>query len=234
VNWFIDDEPVEVYAYGALNYYGPKGALRPLGKGGKLLSSVEEKKNCPYFRKHYAGKIDPDEVPDPGWNGYNLPYDVQYPPEIKRYIYDKAIDIEDTYSALVKYRKGASMSYSCNFSTPWEGYILGINGTKGRIEIIHHSNPDPTGKTDSAAKKGEIIFYPLFGGKKIIEIPTVAGGHGGADFNIQQDLFGKPSRESKELSLVAGSRAGGYSVAIGEAVWRSIKSRKPVAIRKIN
>jgi hypothetical protein len=32
---------------------------------------------------------------------------------------------------------------------------------------------------------------------------------------------------------VAGSRAGGYSVAIGEAVWKSIKTRKPIAIKKI-
>lgn len=232
INWFLDDDPVEVYAYGALNYYGPKGALRPLGKNGKPLTSTEEKRNCPYFKKHYAGKIAPDETPDTGWDKFHLPYDVQYPPEETRYIYDGEIDIEDTYSALVKYSRGASMSYSCNFSTPWEGYTLGINGTKGRIEIIHHSNPDPTGRTDTVAEKGEITFYPLFGGKKIIEIPPISGGHGGADFKIQQDLLGKPSRESVELSLVAGSHDGGNSVAIGEAVWRSIKSRKPVAIGK--
>ncbi len=233
VNWWIGDFPVEVFAYGALNYYGPKGALRPLGKNGKPLPQKEEKMNCPYFKAHYAGKIDPSETPGTGWDKLNLPYDVQYPPEKKRYIYDKEINIEDTYSVLVKYSKGASMSYSCNFSTPWEGYTLGINGTKGRIEIKHHSDPNPTGKTDPAAEEGEIVFYPLFGGKKVIKIPPVAGGHGGADFRIQQDLFGKPSKESKELSLVAGSRDGGYSVAIGEAVWRSINSRKPVSIKKI-
>ncbi|MEI8245488.1 MAG: Gfo/Idh/MocA family oxidoreductase [Lentisphaerota bacterium] len=232
VNWWLDDDPVEVYAYGALNYYGENGALRPRGKNGKPLSRIEEKNNCPYFKKHYAGKVDPDENPTTGWDALKLPYDIQYPPEKKRYIYDNEIDIEDTYSALVKYSRGASMAYSCNFSTPWEGYVLGINGTKGRIQIEHHSNPDPTGKTDEAAENGEIVFYPLFGGKEIINIPPVTGGHGGADFRIQQDLFGKPSPESKELSLVAGSHAGGTSVAIGEAVWRSIKDRKPVAIPK--
>jgi hypothetical protein len=158
---------------------------------------------------------------------------VQYPQGKKRYIYDKDIDIEDTYSAIVKYKGGASMAYSCNFSTPWEGYILGINGTKGRIEIVQHSNPDPTGKTDAATEGSEIVFYPLFGGKEVIKIPAESGGHGGADFKIQQDLFGKQSSESKKLALVAGSRAGGYSVAIGEAVWKSIKTRKPIAIKKI-
>ncbi len=230
INWWLADIPAEVYAYGALNYYGAKGAHRPLGKGGRPLPSAEEKRNCPYFKRHYAGKARPEDPVTTGWDGFNLPYDVQYPPEKPRYIYDKEIDIEDTYSVLVRYRNGASLAYSCNFSTPWEGYILGINGTEGRAEIVQHSNPDPTGKTSAAGHKDEIIFYPLFGGKKIIEIPPAAGGHGGADFVIQQDLFGKPSKESLELSLVAGSRDGGYSVAIGEAVWRSIKNGKPIRI----
>lgn len=234
INWWLDDDPVEVYAYGALNYYGPKGALRPLDKNGSAMSSTDEKRNCLYFKKHYAGKIGPGETPTTGWDKFDLPYDVQYPKDKPRYIYDREIDIEDTYSVIVKYSRGASLSYSCNFSTPWEGYILGINGTKGRVEIIHHSNPDPTGKTDPAGEKGEIIFYPLFGGREVIEIPAVSGGHGGADFKIQQDLLGKPSKESLDLSLVAGSHDGGNSVAIGEAVWRSIKSRKPVVIRKFN
>ena len=232
INWVLDDDPVEVYAHGALNYYGPKGALRPM-KNGKPLSSTEEKRNCPYFKKHYAEKIDPENNPNTGWDLYELSSDVQYPPNKKRYIYDKEVDIEDTYSALVKYRRGTSMSYSCNFSTPWEGYLLGINGTKGRIEIAHHSHPDPTGNTETADEKNEIVFYPLFGGKQVVVIPAVAGAHGGADFQIQQDLFGKPSRASKELALVAGSRAGGYAVAIGEAVWRSAKSGKPIRIQKL-
>ena len=230
INWWLDDVPVEVYAYGALNYYGANGALRPHGKDGKPLSSTEEKRNCPYFRKNYAGKISPDEIPATGFDKFNLPYDVQYPPEQKRYIYDDAIDIEDTYSVLVRYGRGASLAYSCNFSTPWEGYILGINGTKGRVEIVNHTNPDPAAVD---GEKAEIIFYPLFGGKKVIEIPPVAGGHDGADFRIENDLFGKPSKESRELALVAGSRDGGYSVAIGEAVWRSIKAKKPISIKPL-
>ena len=233
INWWLDDDPVEVYAHGALNYYGSKGALRPM-KNGQALSPVDEKRHCPYFKKHYAAKIGPEQNPVTGWDGFNLPFDVQYPAAKKRYIYDKEINIEDTYSVLVKYSRGTSMAYSCNFSTPWEGYVLGINGTKGRVEIVHHSNPDPTGKTDTASEKGEITYYPLFGGKQVIEIPPVAGGHGGADFQIQRDLLGKPARISQELSLVAGSRAGGYSVAIGEAVWKSIKSKKPVAIKTLD
>ncbi len=234
INWFLGDVPAEVFAYGALNYYGPKGAHRPYDAKGNPLPSVKERENCPYFKKHYDGKCKPeDAAPVTGWDTYSLPYDKQYPPDQKRYIYDSAIDIEDTYSALVRFKSGASMSYSCNFSTPWEGYVLGINGTEGRVEISHHSNPDPTGKTAPAEEKSVIDFYPLFGGKQVIEILPVSGGHGGADFTIQNDLFGKPSQESLDLKLVAGSAEGASSVAIGEAVWRSIKERRPISIAEL-
>ncbi|MDD2707717.1 MAG: Gfo/Idh/MocA family oxidoreductase [Verrucomicrobiae bacterium] len=234
VNWFLDDMPETVFAFGALNYYGPHGALRPRDKKGRPLDPIEERKRCPYFQKHYAGKIDPDEdSPSTGWDIFKLGYHVQYPHGKKRYIYDDAIDIEDTYSANVKYSKGTLLNYSCNFSTPWEGYILAMNGTRGRIELSHHSNPDPTGLTAPAEEKSVITFFPLFGGKEEIVIPPVKGGHGGADFVIQNDLFGAPSRESRELQLTAGSEDGLRSVALGEAVMRSIKTRRPIDIRKL-
>jgi predicted dehydrogenase len=229
INWWLGDMPEEVFAFGARNYYGPNGALRPLDAQGFPLGPAEEKRNCPVFRKHYADKTDPasNDI-STGWDEFGLPYDIQYPPEQRRYIYDDAIDIEDTYSAVVRYRTGTSLSYSCNFCTPWEGYVLGINGTKGRVEIVNRTDPDPTGKTNPAAKTGLITFYPLFGGKQLIEIPPVAGGHGGADFTIQRDLFDQASNTSRELNLVAGSAEGASSVAISEAVWRSIAAKRLV------
>ena len=234
INWWLGDVPETVFAFGALNYYGSKGALRPRGKNGRPLDLVEERRRCPVFRKHYAAKNDPSaDAVGTGWDKFGLPYDAQYPPGRRRYIYDKEIDIEDTYSAVVRYRGGASMVYSCNFCTPWEGYQLAINGTKGRAEITHRSDPDPTGKTNPASSGGRIVFYPLFGGKKVIEVPPVAGGHGGADFAIQNDLFGRESKESRELGLVAGSTEGAYAIAMGEAVWRSARSGRPVNIAKL-
>lgn len=230
-NWWVGDAPAELFAFGALNYYGPNGALRPRDANGRPLPPADEKRQCPVFQKHYAGKVAPDsnEITT-GWDQYSLPYDVQYPTEKRRYIYDDEIRIEDTYNAVVRYRGGATMSYSCNFCTPWEGYILGINGTAGRIEIVHRSDPDPTGKTSPASDTGLITYYPLFGGKQLIEIPPAGGGHGGADFVIQNDLILGPSAESKELQLLAGSEAGAHAIAMGEAVWRSIQERRPISI----
>ena len=234
INWWLGDVPETVFAFGGLNYYGANGALRPRDERSEPFSPEEEKKRCPIFQKHHAPKADPaSNWISPGWDRYDLSYDVQYPLDQPRYIYDDAIDIEDTYSAVVRYSKGTTMAYSCNFCTPWEGYVLALNGTKGRVEIVHRSDPDPTGKTNPAAQTGLITFYPLFGGKQLIEIPAVGGGHGGADFAIQSDLFGSLSAESRDLELIAGSQAGGYAIALGEAVWHSIASGQPVNIKKL-
>lgn len=231
-NWWIGDIPEEVFAFGGLSYYGPNGALRPRDAQGAPLSPVEEKRRCPVFQKHYAEKCDATaNLLSTGWDRFGLAYDVQYPPDERRYIYDDEIKIEDSYSVAVRYRGGATMAYSCNFCTPWEGYSLGINGTKGRVEIVHRSDPDPTGKTSPAADDGLITFYPLFGGKQLIEIPAVAGGHGGADFKIQDDLFGDAPSETREL--VAGSKDGAHAIAMGEAVWRSIASGQPMNIEEM-
>ncbi len=231
INWLLGDAPAEVFAFGGLNYYGPNGALRPRDKQGQPLSPAEEKRQCRIFQKYYAEKCSPEsnEIYT-GWDKFELPFDVQYPPNKPRYIYDDEIKIEDTYNAVVRYQGGPTMSYACNFCTPWEGYRLGINGTGGRVEIEHRTDPDPTGQTNPAPETGLITYYPLFGGKQLIEIPPVAGGHGGADFVIQNDLIVGPSKESKELLLVAGSQAGAHAVAIGEAVVRSIKDKRSIDI----
>ncbi len=234
INWWLGDTPEEVFAFGGLNYYGTRGALRPRDAGGQPLGPVDEKRQCPVFQKYYADNTSPESNQiSTGWDYGKLSSDVQYPPDQRRYIYDEQIDIEDTYSAVIRYRGGASMSYSCNFATPWEGYVLGINGTKGRVEITHHSNPNPTGKSDPAAETGRITFLPLFGGRDEIEIPPVPGGHGGGDFVIQNDLLDTPSPESLELNLVAGSKDGAMAIAIGEAVWRSIKEKRPILIPEL-
>ena len=231
VNWWVDDIPEELYAFGSLKYYGPNGALRPRDAQGRPLSPADEKRHCPVFQQHYAGKAAPDSnAISTNWDEFNLAYGVQYPPDQRRYIYDEEIRIEDNYSVVVRYQRGATMAYSCNFCTPWEGYNLGINGTAGRIEIAHRS--DPTGKT-LMADSGLITYYPLFGEKQLIEIPPASGGHGGADFVIQNDLILGPSATSRELQLVAGSAAGAQAIAMGEAVWHSIQERRPIAIPRL-
>lgn len=230
INWLVGSPPETVFAFGALNYFGPNGAHRPKSPNGSSLSVRETREKCPYFKvfqKHHGFKGDVRSV----WDRMNLPFDAQYPEDI--YIYDEEIDIEDTYSAVIRYRSGASLTYSCNFSTPWEGYVLGINGTDGRLEASHQSNPDPTGMTNACSEKDVVVTMPLFGGRKEHVVSTEAGGHGGADPLILKDLFSSPSKESNQLELPADSYAGALAIASGEAIWRSAKECRPFHLREL-
>lgn len=232
INWLIDDIPETVFAFGALNYFGPESPFNPQKSSKKKLSKEEIKERCPYYR---VWKGDTVPLPESKHlkfykDAFYFPYKVQYPQEF--YFYDQDIDIEDTYSAVVRYKKGASMVYSFNASTPWEGYILGINGTGGRIETVHVSTssdrcpfPKPERQT--------ITYIPLFGTRQVHDIPVVVGGHGGSDHVIKHDIFVEPTEESKKLGLCAGSIDGAYAVAMGEAVWVSAKKNVPINIEDL-
>ena len=229
-NWWIDDEPQRVFAFGALNYYGADSPYNPSKIDGKQYDVDEQKKRCSYNQRWHAGHLAPP-VDDHLFihNRFmSLPRDDRYNVSKGMYIYDADIKIEDTYSAVVRYQGGASMSYSCNFSTPWEGYTLAINGTKGRLETIHYTQPQRC--PFPADERQTITYYPLFGQREIHEVHHTGGGHGGADPMLKYDLFVEQTPESKQLNMIAGTRAGAMAVALGEAVWRSIAESRPIDI----
>src|SRR5690606_15476180 len=93
-------------------------------------------------------------------------------------IFDAEIDIEDTYTATVKYDQGALLSYSINFSCPYEGYRLAINGTEGRIETMEYHMPE---RVPFSVPEQTVDFFPLFGSKEVIHVVKREGGHGGGD-----------------------------------------------------
>jgi predicted dehydrogenase len=232
VQWLIDDVPEQAFAFGGLNYFGSTSPHRPVQPDGGAYSVPEQIEHCPYYRRWYAGGDDIPRVQTASerTSAFGLPYRTQYPPEEPVYIYDEAIDIEDTYSAVVRYRGGASMAYSVNFSAPWEGYRLAISGTHGRIEastVAFRGAAAPEPGTDS------VTFYPIFGERETYPVPPAVGGHDGADPLIQQDLFTEPSAESLRLALTADSRQGAYAVAVGEAVWRSVRDNRPYDVREL-
>ena len=230
INWLLDSQPETIFAFASLNYYGENGAHRPLSEDGSPLSLAETRARCPYFQKNLMPKgASPEQRITPGWDGMKLPFHAQYPDD--GYIYDSAIDIEDTYAAVMHYRNGAILSYSCNFSTPWEGFTLGINGTEGRLEIAHHTEPDPTGMSAELVRKEKIVYFPLFGGREELDVNIEAGGHGGADRYIQRDLFGRS--QDTESDLRADGYAGAVAIAAGEAIWRSAQEGRAFTVREL-
>jgi predicted dehydrogenase len=226
INWWLNDTPQQVFAYGALNYFGPRSPFKPAG-----AASLEEvKARCPYWKRWRADQpaTPPDEHLAAHDAAFKLPYTVQYAAAKPLYIYDEDIAIEDTYSAVVRYTGGASMTYSCNFSAAWEGYTVAINGTGGRLETT--SQPSAWSGLAAEGEGQPIVYYPLFGERQIHTTRPVAGGHGGADEVLKGDMFIGESAESRELAIFAGTRAGAYAVAMGELVWRSIQENRPLDV----
>lgn len=233
LNWWLDDTPEEVFAYGALNYYGPRGAHRPHDESGRPLAPADERAACPYNRRW--SKPGSDIVSTrlhPGQGDRELSYPGTYPADRPMYIYDDEIDIEDTYSAVIRYRGGASVTCSMNASSTWEGYTIAINGTEGRIESTSHVAPK---RCPFPAERQTISYMPMFGQREVHEVAnsSVAEEHGDSDTRLLQDIFGGGLPDTAGLGIRADTADGAYAVAVGEAIWRSATSGQPVKIKDL-
>jgi predicted dehydrogenase len=229
INWWTAQNPVQVFAFGALNYYGANGALNPRKADDRHCSDCPDYDECPYVSrwmpKRGGGGIPKDDHLGTASVTDGKPPYTTYRRD--RCIFDSSINIEDTYTATVKYDQGALLSYSCNFCTPFEGYDLAINGTKGRIE-----SRELGGRTAFPHDPQVIYYYPLFGARETIEVVHGDGGHGGGDPVLLKDLFiGVDPKRGYEIQ--AGAKAGAYSVALGEAVWKSAKENRPFMIEEL-
>ncbi|MEQ1765376.1 MAG: Gfo/Idh/MocA family oxidoreductase, partial [Pyrinomonadaceae bacterium] len=121
VNWWINADPVEVTAYGALNVYGKNGQFR-----GTNCRSCEHKTKCPFYwdinRDQRLVKLYPECEDVDGYYRDGC-------------VFREDCDIYDTMSAIVKYSNGVNMTYSLNAHEPFEGYRIAFNGTNGRMEV---------------------------------------------------------------------------------------------------
>jgi predicted dehydrogenase len=220
LNWWIDSTPDEIFGYGALNYYGPASPHRP----GRELSVGELRAKDPYFLAQQESGVFPTDDDTARAGLFGLHYPGQYPGSRPLYLYDAEIDIEDTYSAIARYPSGASLTYSVDFSSTWEGFRVSIAGTHGSIELLHGRTVDGTVLPES----DHITVSELFGPTRVIEVNPETGGHGGADPLMRRDLFTGPSAESTDLGLLATSTEAAYAVVMGDALTQSIATHRPI------
>ncbi len=210
VNWWIEDEPSEVYAFGERRFYGPTRAER-----GVRCSTCQFARGCEFYVDYRA---------NPGMRG--LYFEAEHVDGYFRdgCVFSDEIDIEDTMSATVRYQSGILLSYSLVAHSPYEGWRASLNGSAGRMEVqeFHsgHQAQDPSNQMRVFNRKGEIVTYD-------IRKPT--GVHGGGDERLQERLFSGRS-DPDPLGHMAGSRAGAMSALIGIAANRSIATREPVKI----
>lgn len=141
-------------------------------------------------------------------------------------VFRNKINIWDTMNVQVQYHNRVTMSYSLNAFMPYEGYFVGFNGTRGRLDArIYHNQP---WKIENMA---DFRITHNFGQSKTFNISSGGGGHWGADQIMQNNIFRNPGTDP--LGRGAGSRDGALSILIGIAARRSIEQERPFKIEEL-
>lgn len=210
LNWWLEDEPVEVFARAALRRYGRNGV-----QGGVRCKTCEQR--CEFFT---------DITTDPWLSGL-----YEEASELDGYVRDACvfrseIDIPDTMSASLTYRSGAQVSYSLNTYLPIEGYQLALNGLHGRIEVRQHER-----QPWAAPPADEIRVLRNFEAPATHWVAHGERGHFGGDAGLQDRLF-RPETPDP-LGQRAGARAGALAALCGLAAIKSAASGRAMAVESV-
>ncbi len=214
INWFIDQTPAKVSAFGNLRLYGAKNY--PFGDAIPTRCA-----DCPHaaeceFCFHMSDFEKKFYADNESYDGYKK----------DNCIYAADIDIYDTMAVTVQYDKGAVLSYSLNATTPYEGWFCVINGSKGRLEAANYE----TGVL-SKAPENHIRVFDLNDNITDYALTKSSGGHGGGDERLRRDIF--LGAEPDPLGHAAGSKDGAYSILVGAAANLSIKEGRVVSIEDL-
>ena len=235
VNWWIGSPlPETVHAFGALNHYGPNGPFNPSKKDGRHCSECAERRKCAYVSR-WETRASSICVHDDHLDAFDERLGTLYTPSIYRpdmCIFDSEINIHDTIVANVKYNNGVLLNYSANFSTPYEGYRLAINGTHGRIEAEEWGGAGSTAFPCPRKDDHYVDYYPIFGSRERIAVKPGVGGHGGGDSLIQEDVFLGEDPDRK-YDILAHSKDGLAAISIGDAVYKSITQERIIDLREV-
>ena len=214
VNWWLGADPVEVVANGQLQVYGKNGTIR-----GTNCRLCPQKKECRFYNdittnatymKLYAECESADGYYRDGC------------------VFRQDIDIYDSMQAIVKYSNGATMAYSLDAHMPFEGFRIAFNGEFGRLEVRDHERqPWKVAPEDQT----EIFLTKSFGQRRKIDVVSAAGGHGGGDDVLRDQIFRKtPAPAHMRLP---DSRAGAMSCLTGIAARTSIEQQRAIKIRDL-
>lgn len=225
VNWWISDVPEEVFCHASRRYYTPENAdlMGLSGRGARCLQCPVKGK-CRFALDLAASKDLKELYLD------NEKHDGYFR---DRCVFAPEIDIWDNMSVSVRYRKGAILNYLLHAYSPYEGYRIAFNGTRGRIEHVACENTyvSGDGTVPGELERGNvsITYIPEFSPPRAVEVRTGAGGHGGGDPVLLTDIF-DPNPPADPLKRRASQKDGAYSVLIGVAAYRSVQTGKPVRI----
>lgn len=229
INWWLDSDPEEVFAYGDLEYYGG----RPEKKGVNCRN-CDEKDSCDFYWDITKSKRSNDlYAKNEEHDGY-IRDNCLFRPEIN--IYDKM-------NVNIKYANNVYVNYMLTTYSPWEGWRVAFNGTKGRIEAfldvpylnsenlsqeaLHEAEMNQEG--GDSKKMKPIIIHKLWSKQEMVNVPYNRRGHGGGDVKLHDQVFKHPEKQDA-FKHMAGTRDGAMSILVGIAARNSIESGEPVKI----
>lgn len=212
VNWWIEEEPEEIYANGNLRFYGPTRENR-----SERCSTCQYATACEFAVKYHE---------DPFKKAFYFDAEKEDGYFRDRCVFDEEINIYDSMSVVVKYDKGTLLTYSLIAYSPYEGWKISINGTDGRLEAAEyhsgHKAKDPIYQIQLFNRKGEVVTY---------DVPKASGGHGGGDERLREMIF--RGNLPDPLNHFAGSYDGVKSIMIGICANKSIKEKKMFCVKDL-
>ena len=121
VNWWIEDEPESVHAFGLRRFYGPTREER-----GERCSTCSYAQSCEFYVDYQSDSL-----------MKSLYFDAEHEDGYYRdgCVFSDQIDIEDTMSVTARYVHGPLLTYSLIAYSPYEGWKASITGTGGRMEM---------------------------------------------------------------------------------------------------
>lgn len=234
LNWWLDSDPQEVFAYGDLERYGNANPFR-----GKNCRNCEHTRSCKFYWDITESKRNIDlYVNNEKHDGYIR----------DNCLFREEVNIYDKMSAQIKYKNNTIVNYSLTTYSPFEGWRIAFNGTKGRIEasmdipynkkeIEELSQKELHALEMSQGEEGKVqhepvIVHNLWEKHKTIQVPYERGGHGGGDERLHDKIFKTPGKKDP-YDRAAGVRDGAMSILIGIAARKSIEGGRPVKITEL-
>lgn len=209
LNWWIDSDPEVVYGLGALEFYGKNGPFR-----SENCRNCKHTKECNFYwdinsNEYYRNLY----VENEKYDGYLR----------DGCVFKNDVNIFDKMAATIKYKNGVQVSYSLTSYSPYEGYRIAFNGTKGRLDAwIQESKPV------SDVNYDELVLFRNFKKREYIQIPHGTSGHGGGDALLQDQIFLPDTPDP--MQQCASARDGALACLVGIAARKSIASGQPVNI----
>ncbi|MGB5360325.1 MAG: Gfo/Idh/MocA family oxidoreductase [Eudoraea sp.] len=232
LNWWINSEPSEVFAFGDLEFYGKNGPFR-----GDNCRNCKHQSKCDFYWDISKNQFLTDlYTKNEKYDGYIR----------DNCLFRNEINIYDKMSAQVKYQNKVQLNYSLTTYSPFEGWRVAFNGTEGRLEAwmdipyYKEMNIDQAEMHEKEMEQnnGEtehyepIIVHKLWKDFETVMVEMEKSGHGGGDKRLQDKIF-RSVNSVDPFGRTAGSRDGAMSVLIGIAARKSIETGSAVKIKDL-